>query len=259
MPLTSRFDFGSISPGDHRIEQAAKASEPQTSSNTSNEEKSAEPSASQIASSPNQQVATSKELEKLKSWIKRQVAGEFSKQISGQVSAIGGFQGLKRKMDESLNTDSDANKMYDVDCLYVGTYRFLSRVFIQITDKCLVLNIYPVSIKIDFKLVKCLRYCISKIEKTDSSYTYIMIDFLQEAVDLINQHISSNADGSFRFKSFNSHEERFLMKLKHLPPIETHELKNKLLSHLPNQFNQDPSILILFETHRRYCLTMRTY
>ena len=169
----------------------------------------------------------------------------------------------------SLNTSAlngEPNRKYEVDYLFVGTHRFLSRTFIRITDECLILNIasYKESINIDFKLIKCMHYYQGKIDNS-TKHTYIKIDFLEQAVDAINDYIERRADsneatrdGSFRFQSINGHEKYFVMKLKFMQPIEAQELREKLRIYLPSRFKEDSSVLQFFEEQREYCLQHRS-
>lgn len=158
------------------------------------------------------------------------------------------------------SSSSEANKKYEVDYMYVGTYRFLSRTFIRITAECLILNLYSIkeAVNVNFKLIRCLRYCTAKLE--NSKHVYIMVEFLQEAVEAINQYINRNpdTDGSFRFESINGHEKYFVMKLKYLQPIEVSDLKSKLQMYLPSQFKYDLNVSKIFEEQRQYCLGLRT-
>ena len=127
--LTNRI---SISPGDHHIDQAAKASGSQRPIE--------QPVADQTASSPiAEEVAILKEeLEKLKA----QVADQLSKQPSDKGSAIDGLdknvRGSKRKLDESeeelekpirIGSDVSRNeitftwKLKGVNALLTGRWR----------------------------------------------------------------------------------------------------------------------------------------
>lgn len=188
--------------------------------------------------------------------------GSFYTTTTKENNASRGSPSLNVFNSSALNASGcELNKKYEVDYLYVGTYRFLSRTFIRITNECLVLNMYSYkeSVNIDFKLIKYLHYCIGKIEN-HPKHTYIRIDFMKEAVEAINQYINRapDADGSFRFESINGHEKYFVMKLKFLQPIEATELKNKLRVYLPDQFKEDLSVVRFFEEQRQYCLTLRS-
>ena len=156
--------------------------------------------------------------------------------------------------------DTEESVKYEIDYLYIGTYRFISRTYIRVASDKLVLfiNSGKEGLNIDYKLVRNIFICEAKSD--NSKYTYMKIDFCSEAVDAINAYISkfNDENGNFKFDSINGHEKYFIMKLKFLLPDEALKLKKRLRIYLQHNLKEESSIHSMFEQQRHYCLNLRS-
>ena len=156
--------------------------------------------------------------------------------------------------------DTEESVKYEIDYLYIGTYRFISRTYIRVASDKLVLfiNSGKEGLNIDYKLVRNIFICEAKSD--NSKYTYMKIDFCSEAVDAINAYISkfNDENGNFKFESIVGHEKYFIMKLKFLLPEEALKLKKRLRIYLQHKLREELSIHSMFEQQRHYCLNLRS-
>lgn len=186
---------------------------------------------------------------------------------SKENTSIGGRSSTS-KANLSNVEDNDVNESvkYDVDYLYVGTYRFLSRTHIRITSEniCLFINTGRNGLSIDYKMI--LRMKVTEHKALSSKHVYMQIQFNREAVAAINKYITDNAkeNGVFKYESINGHENYFILKFKHLPDEEGTRLRRRLKIQLPNIYSEDPEVFTMFEEQRNYkyqrenCKRMKT-
>jgi len=168
---------------------------------------------------------------------------------------------LSSRSNISITDDDGESIRYEIDYLYIGTCRFISRTYVRFSGEKLVLfiNSGKEALNIDYKLVKTIFICESKSD--NSKYTYLKIDFCIDAVVTINEYIRNFDDGSsgiYKYDSTNGHEKHFIMKLKYLQADEAFKLKKRLKIHLQNKLKEEPNIHNLFEEQRHYCLILRT-
>lgn len=155
-----------------------------------------------------------------------------------------------------LNITSDLSEYktkYEVDCLFVGTYRFLSRTYFRIDSDQILLNFSSKEcLNINYKLIKLLSLCEAR--KESCKFVFIKIDFVFAGVEAIKAFLESlpGENGVFKYDSINGHEKYYIMKLKHLGQEETSDLKARLKMYLQRNYKDDAEVFKIYEEQRKY-------
>lgn len=184
---------------------------------------------------------------------------QFTQQISPASFYSPAKENSSKLNSSKSNLTAEDGTKYEIDYLYIGTHRFISRTYVRICNDHLSLNLASKSsLNINYKLIVRLSFCEHRSDS--SKFTYIKIDFVKDAVDEINKYIETLPDqnGCFKYESVNGHQKYFIMKLKFIQPDEVKNLKSRLKIFLQNRLRDDGTIYGMFEDQRQYCMTLRT-